>query len=133
MAIALLSTGWAITHATSSLLLLILVLAYIACFAFSVGPVTWILLSEIFPSHLRAEAMAISTAALWISNFVVSQTFPMLSQSPAVIAHFGRGFPFYIYALFCFIEVWLVAQFIPETRNRSLEEITRWWSTETPR
>jgi len=105
MAIALLSTGWAITHATSSLLLLILVLAYIACFAFSVGPVTWILLSEIFPSHLRAEAMAISTAALWIANFVVSQTFPMLSQSPAVIAHFGRGFPFYIYALFCFIEV----------------------------
>jgi len=133
MAISLLSTGWAITHATSSLLLLILVLAYIACFAFSVGPVTWILLSEIFPSHLRAEAMAISTAALWIANFVVSQTFPMLSQSPAVIAHFGRGFPFYIYALFCFIEVWLVAQFIPETRNRSLEEITRWWSTETPR
>lgn len=130
MAFCLLATGWAIMHQSTSDLLLFLVIAYIACFALSVGPVTWIVLSEIFPSAFRARAIAISTAALWVANFIVSQTFPMLDQNPALIARFGHGFPFFLYAGFCIVEIWFVWRNLPETKNRSLEEISGWWSAE---
>ena len=128
MALCLAAMGSAIMHQSSSSWLLFVVLAYIACFAFSVGPVTWIVLSEIFPSEFRAKAMAISTAVLWIANFVVSQTFPMLDENPTLVAHFGHGFPFFLYAGFCVAEIWFVWRSLPETKNRSLEEISSWWS-----
>ena len=114
-------------HQSSSASLLLYVLLYIACFAFSVGPVTWILLSELFPMSIRAQAMAMSTAALWAANFLVSQTFPMLDQNSYLIAHFGHGFPFFVYSFFCAIEVWFVCTFVRETKNRSLEEIEESW------
>jgi MFS transporter, SP family, xylose:H+ symportor len=129
MAICLAAMGMAIMHQSSSSWLLVVVLSYIACFAFSVGPVTWIVLSEIFPSEFRAKAMAISTGVLWIANFVVSQTFPMLDESPTLIAHFGHGFPFFLYSGFCVAEIWFVWRSLPETKNRSLEEISSWWSS----
>jgi SP family xylose:H+ symportor-like MFS transporter len=125
----LIAMGWAIMHQSTSAWLLVFVITYIACFAFSVGPVTWIVLAEIFPSEVRARAMAISTAALWVANFVVSQTFPMLDESRMLIAHFGHGFPFFLYAGFCVVEIWFVAWNLPETKNRSLEEISGWWSS----
>ncbi len=128
MMVCLVSMGWAIMHESSSAWLLLFVLVYIACFAFSVGPVTWIVLSEIFPSRIRATAMAISTAVLWIANFAVSQTFPMLDENHTLIAHFGHGFPFFLYASFCLVEMCFVWRCLPETKNRSLEEISRWWS-----
>jgi SP family xylose:H+ symportor-like MFS transporter len=128
MALCLVAMGTAIMHQSSSSRLLFVVLAYIACFAFSVGPVTWIVLSEIFPSEFRARAMAISTAVLWIANFVVSQTFPMLDESPTLVARFGHGFPFFLYGGFCVAEIWFVWHSLPETKNRSLEEISSWWS-----
>ena len=127
MTLCLMAMGWAIMHQISSVWLLCFVIAYIACFAFSVGPVTWIVLSEIFPSEFRAEAMAISTAALWVANFIVSQTFPMLDENAMLIAHFGHGFPFFLYAAFCVVEIWFVARNLPETKNRSLEEISGQW------
>lgn len=127
MTVCLMTMGWSIMQENSSAMLLLLVIAYIACFAFSVGPVTWIVLSEIFPSDVRARAIAISTAALWVSNFAVSQTFPMLDESPLLIAHFGHGFPFFLYAGFCVIEMCFVWRSFPETKNRSLEEISNWW------
>lgn len=129
MTICLVAMGWSIMQGNSSALLLLLVIAYIACFAFSVGPVTWIVLSEIFPSDVRAKAIAVSTAALWVSNFAVSQTFPMLDESPTLIAHFGHGFPFFLYAGFCLVEIGFVWRSLPETKNRSLEEISNWWKT----
>jgi MFS transporter, SP family, xylose:H+ symportor len=109
--------------------LLIFVITYIACFAFSVGPVTWIVLSEIFPSDMRARAMAACTAALWIANFIVSQTFPMLDESTTLIQHFGHSFPFFLYAFFCAIEIAFVWGCLPETKNRSLEDISKQWET----
>jgi len=129
MALCLVAMGWAIMHEISPAWLLFFVVTYIACFAFSVGPVTWIVLSEIFPSGFRAKAIAISTAALWVSNFVVSQTFPMLDENPALIVHFGHGFPFFLYAGFCIVEMYFVWRSLPETKNRSLEEISSWWGT----
>jgi len=129
MAFCLAGMGWSVMHRSSSASLLFYVLLYIACFALSVGPVTWILLSEIFPMSLRAQAMAISTSALWAANFLVSQTFPMLDQNSHLIARFGHGFPFFVYAFFCVIEVWFVCAFVRETKNRSLEEIEQYWSS----
>jgi MFS transporter, SP family, xylose:H+ symportor len=130
MALCLLAMGWAIMHESASAWLLLFVIVYIACFALSVGPVTWIVLSEIFPSAFRAKAIAISTAALWFANFIVSQTFPMLDENRTLVAHFGHGFPFFLYAGFCIAEIWFVWRNLPETKNRSLEEISRWWSVE---
>jgi sugar porter (SP) family MFS transporter len=125
MSVCLVVMGWTIIHESSWLLLLIFV--YIACFSFSVGPVTWIVLSEIFPSNFRARAMAMCTAAIWIANFVVSQTFPMLDQNRYLIGHFGHGFPFFLYGGFAILEVCFVWRNLPETKNRSLEEISSWW------
>lgn len=128
MAICLAGMGWSVMHQSTSAVLLVYILLYIACFALSVGPVTWILLAELFPMTFRAQAMAMSTAALWAANFVVSQTFPMLDQNASLISHFGHGFPFFIYAIFCGVEIWFVWTMIPETKHRRLEEIEQYWN-----
>jgi sugar porter (SP) family MFS transporter len=129
MMACLVGMGLAIMQGSSPAWLLLFVFIYIACFAFSIGPVTWIVLSEIFPSEFRAKAMALSTAVLWIANFVVSQTFPMLDENHVLITHFGHGFPFFLYAGFCVVEIAFVWRCLPETKNRSLEEISSWWNT----
>lgn len=101
------------------------IVGYIACFAMSVGPVTWVLLSEMFPTRLRGRALGIATLFLWSANFVVSQTFPMMDENEWLVAKFNHAFPFYVYAAFCAVLVWLVWAKIPETKGRSLEEIER--------
>jgi SP family xylose:H+ symportor-like MFS transporter len=108
--------------------ILLCILAYIACFALSVGPVTWVILSEIFPNRIRGRALAVATFWLWTANFVVSQTFPMMNKNQWLQDHFHGGFPFFIYAAFCLVLVLTVWRFVPETRGRSLEEIERSWS-----
>ncbi len=113
--------------------LLIFMLGYIACFALAVGPVTWVILSEIFPTKIRGRAMAIATFCLWVANYVVSQTFPMMDQHPALVARFNHGFPFFVYGAFCVVLVWLVARGVPETKGRSLEEIERGWAARASR
>ncbi len=112
---------------------LVLLLGYIACFAMSVGPVTWVILSEIFPNSVRGRAMSLATFALWIANFIVSQTFPMMDESPGLIARFHHGFPFYVYGLFCALLVAVVWLCLPETKGRSLEEIEAFWTGKTKR
>lgn len=109
--------------------LLVFALAYMAFFACSVGPVTWVLLSEVFPLRSRGRLMAMATVALWVTNFFVSQTFPPLDQSPWLLKYFHHGFPFLVYAGFCFLGSWLVGTKFPETRGRTLEEIEEWWTT----
>jgi len=103
------------------------ILAYIAAFAVSVGPVTWVVLAEIFPTRLRSRAMAIVTVALWTANFIVSQTFPMMDHHPVLLQRFHHGFPFLLYATMCAAALALVAWGMPETRGRSLEQIERDW------
>jgi MFS transporter, SP family, xylose:H+ symportor len=112
--------------------LLFFALAYMAFFACSVGPVTWVLLSEVFPLRSRGRLMAMATVALWTTNFVVSQTFPPLDQSPWLIEYFHHGFPFLLYASFCFLGSWFVGTKFPETKGRTLEEIEEWWTLRDP-
>ncbi|MBM4160995.1 MAG: sugar porter family MFS transporter [Ignavibacteria bacterium] len=128
MGISLVAMGLAAQLQAVSLWVLLLILSYIACFALSVGPVTWVLLSEIFPTSIRGRAMSVATFCLWSANFVVSQTFPMMDENPWLISRFNHGFPFYVYAAFCLVLVLTVWKAVPETKGRSLEEIERSWS-----
>ncbi len=127
MGLALLALGLGAVARRIAAWALVPILAYIAAFAVSVGPVTWVVLSEIFPTRLRGRAMAVATVALWTANFVVSQTFPMMDRHPALLARFHHGFPFLLYAAMCAAAFALVAWAVPETRGRSLEEIERDW------
>lgn len=127
MGLSLAAMGLAAYLQQTSLWLLVFILGYIACFALSVGPVTWVILSEIFPTRIRGRAMAIATICLWIANYGVSQTFPMMDKNAWLVAQFHHGFPFWIYAVFCVVLAVLVWRFVPETKGKSLEDIERFW------
>ncbi len=129
MGCCLCAVGLSMARASSSSSLLFFALAYMAFFACSVGPVTWVILSEIFPLRFRGRLMAMATVALWMANFVVSQTFPTLDQNPWLVQHFNHGFPFLVYACFCFLGAWFVGTQFPETKGRTLEEIEEWWAS----
>jgi sugar porter (SP) family MFS transporter len=101
----------------ASYLTLICVLAFIAIYAATLGPVTWVLLSEIFPNRIRGNAMALATLSLWIANFFTTASFPILKEN------FGLHITFAIHAGICFIYFLFVRTRIPETKGKSLEEI----------
>ncbi len=127
MGICLIAMGLSAYLQTTGLWMLLFILGYIACFALSVGPVTWVILSEIFPTRIRGRAMAIATVCLWIANYVVSQTFPMMDENPWLVATFHRGFPFWLYGAFCIVLLVFVRAYVPETKGKSLEQIERHW------
>lgn len=127
MGASLTALGMAAVLGRTDAWLLTFILSYIACFAMSVGPVTWVILAEIFPTKIRGRAMAIATLCLWAANFLVSQTFPMMDENPWLIEKFRHGFPFFIYAAFCAVLVVFVIAVVPETKGKTLEEIERRW------
>lgn len=127
MGVSLIAMGLAAQFSVVSFWVLFCILAYIACFALSVGPVTWVILSEIYPTRIRGRAMSVATFFLWTANFIVSQTFPMMDENPGLIARFNHGFPFYVYAVFCLVLVITVWKAVPETKGQSLEEIEKFW------
>jgi SP family xylose:H+ symportor-like MFS transporter len=128
MFISLVAMGLAAQLQAVSLWVLLCILSYIACFALSVGPVTWVILSEIYPTRIRGRALSVATFFLWSANFVVSQTFPMMDENSTLIALFNHGFPFYLFAFFCVVQMLTVWKFFPETKGHSLEEIERFWN-----
>ncbi len=129
MAISLAALGAAAFFNRTEGWVLAFILAYIACFALSVGPVTWVILSEIFPTKIRGRAMALATICLWAANFVVSQTFPMLDDNPWLVERYHHAFPFWLYGVLSVVAVGFVVLFVPETKGRTLEEIEQRWNT----
>ena len=127
MGISLFALGFASYAQRVEAWALIFVLGYIASFALSLGPVVWVVLSEIFPTKIRGRAMSIATLCLWISNFIVSQTFPMMSENKFLLDKFHGAFPFWVYGVLCGVTVVFVLLFVPETKGKSLEEIERMW------
>jgi SP family xylose:H+ symportor-like MFS transporter len=127
MGISLFAMGMAGVYQAKGLWLLFFVLGYIACFALSVGPVVWVILSEIFPTKIRGRAMGIATICLWSANTVVSQTFPMMDENKFLVDVFHHGFPFFIYGSMCIVLILFMWRFVPETKGKSLEEIERMW------
>lgn len=101
--------------------ILLLILMYIASFAFSFGPVSWVIVSEIFPTSVRGRAMALGTLSLWVANFFIGQLTPMMLDG------IGPAGTFWIFAILCSPTLWLVWKLIPETKGRSLEEIEKFW------
>ena len=104
------------------------ILLYIGCFGLSVGPVTWVILAEIYPTAIRGRALGLATFFLWLADYVVTQTFPMMDAKDSwFVKTFNHAFPFYIYAACCVLLVLLVWRAVPETKGRSLEEIEQFW------
>jgi SP family xylose:H+ symportor-like MFS transporter len=127
MGVSLLAMGLAAYGLKTDLWILFFILGYIACFALSVGPVTWVILSEIFPTRIRGRAMAVATVCLWVANYVISQTFPMMDQNPWLLDKFHHAFPFWLYGVFCVVLFVFVWRFLPETKGKTLEEIEKHW------
>ena len=96
-------------------------LAYVGSFAVAMGPVVWVVLSEIFPTRTRGRAMGVATVALWIACFVVSQTVPWMFKN------LGHSTTFWVYAAMCVVAFVFTAGFVPETKGKTLEEIERSW------
>ncbi len=106
---------------------LVAAVAYIAGFALSWGPVTWVLLSEMFPNSIKGRAMAIAVAAQWIANLFVSWSFKILIGNSTLTAMFNHGFPYWIYGAMSFLAAAFVYFYVPETKRRTLEEIQNLW------
>jgi MFS transporter, SP family, xylose:H+ symportor len=96
---------------------LMLTLCAIACYAVSLAPVTWVLISEIFPNRIRAAAVSTTVAFLWIASFVLTYSFPMIDQA------LGTSGAFLIYGSICVAGAFLIVFAVPETKGRSLEQI----------
>jgi MFS transporter, SP family, xylose:H+ symportor len=127
MAFFMFALGFAFYIHQLGLSALIFMLGYVACFALSWGPVTWVLLSEIFPNKIRGKAMAIAVAAQWISNYLISATFPILNDSSFLTEKFNHGFAYWIYGIMGILAAWFVWKFIPETKGKTLEEMEKLW------
>ncbi|WP_291533958.1 sugar porter family MFS transporter [Bacteroides sp.] len=98
-------------------IMIVFVVLAIGFYAMSLGPVTWVLLSEIFPNKVRGVAMAVCTAALWIASFLLTYTFPFLN------AGLGTGGTFGLYAVICLAGFLFIWKYIPETKGKSLEQL----------
>jgi Sugar (and other) transporter. len=99
--------------------MVVLVVMAIGCYAMSLGPVTWVLLSEIFPNRVRGMAMAAATVALWIGCFTLTYTFPLLNSV------LGSSGTFWIYSLICASGFIFIYRVLPETKGKSLEELEK--------
>ena len=99
------------------LAILVLVMVAIATYAMTLAPITWVVLSEIFPNSIRGTAMAISTTSLWIACFVLTYTFPILNKL------LNASGTFWLYGFICFFGFLFILKKLPETKGKSLEEI----------
>ncbi|SBW03670.1 sugar porter family MFS transporter [uncultured Dysgonomonas sp.] len=104
------------TH-ISGIFVLILVMLAIGCYAMTLAPITWVVLSEIFPTRIRAMAMAVSTFSLWTACFILTYTFPLLNNT------LGAYGTFWLYGIICLIGFFFVKKMLPETKGKSLERI----------
>lgn len=112
--------------------MLFFIVFYIACFGLSVGPVTWVILAEIFPTAVRGRALGLATFFLWMADYAITQTFPLMDAKDSwFVRQFNHAFPFYVYAAFCVALILLVWRLVPETKGRTLEEIERGWHAKT--
>jgi SP family arabinose:H+ symporter-like MFS transporter len=124
--LALAAVGWMFHSHIQGAPLLVCVVVFIAAFAMALGPVGWLFCAEVFPNILRGRAMSLAALTVWVSCYIVAQTFPMLNDNPAI----GPARTFWAYAtvsLFAFLFVWAA---IPETKGRTLEQIEKIWSKE---
>ncbi|MBL4939018.1 MAG: sugar porter family MFS transporter [Lutibacter sp.] len=122
------AVGLPALSSSEGIISLIGVLVFIASFAMSMGPVVWVILSEMFPNRIRSIAMSIAVAAQWLANYFVSQSFPILVESEANKLQIDGGvwnnaLPYFIFSGFIIVIIVFVWKFIPETKGKTLEEM----------
>jgi sugar porter (SP) family MFS transporter len=111
--------GFCYYSGVKGLPMLLLVLAAIGCYAMSLAPVTWVVISEIFPNRIRGAAMAVAVSSLWIACFILTYTFPILN------ATLGSAGTFWLYAAICVAGFFFIKLKLPETKGKTLEQIER--------
>ena len=130
LGMALGAFGVALTfgHAGMELLTMLSIMLYSASFMFSWGPICWVLIAEIFPNTIRGAAVAIAVAFQWIFNFIVSSTFvPMFNMHLTAGDHFGHWFTYALYGTICVVAAIFVWRLVPETKGKTLEDMSRMW------
>ena len=121
LAVLYVGVGAAYYFHVHGFVILLLVAAAIACYSMTLAPVTWVLLSEIFPNKIRSTGMSVATTFLWSACFVLTYTFPILNQS------LGSARIFWLYALICLLGFGIIFKWVPETKGRTLEAIESFW------
>lgn len=120
--ISLFVTGFLFAQGlTSGWLLLISVTVFLACFAFSIGPLKFVVASEIFPTRIRGKALGVSIMMMWIADTIMGQITPIL------LKYAGTPATFWVFSFFCLIAFITVYKLLPETKGKSLEEIESFW------
>jgi len=119
LAIIYIAMGFGYSAGVKGLPMLLLVLGAIGCYAMSLAPVTWVVISEIFPNRIRGAAMAVAVSSLWIACFILTYTFPILNKK------LGSAGTFWLYAVICVAGFVFIKRRLPETKGKSLEQIER--------
>jgi len=119
LAVIYIAMGFCYHNSVTGLPMLLLVLAAIACYAMSLAPVVWVVISEIFPNRIRGAAMAVAISSLWIACFLLTYTFPILN------AKLGSAGTFWLYAAICIAGFVFIKFKLPETKGKTLEQIER--------
>ena len=130
LGMALGAFGVAITFGNPALemVTMISLMLYAACFMFSWGPICWVYIAELFPNTIRGGATAIAVAFQWIFNFIVSSTFvPMFNIELTKGDGFGHWFTYGLYGLICVIAAAFVWKLVPETKGKTLEDMSKLW------
>ena len=116
------ATGMALLGFMSAWWLLKLFILLVACFCASLGPVVWVVISELFPNRLRSKGMSVAIVALWIACTIVSVAFPIMLEK------LSGGITFLIFAVICLANLLYVWQYVPETKGKTLEELEHQFS-----
>lgn len=121
--VGLLITSYALYTQATGYFALFGMLFFMVFYAMSWGVGAWVLVSEIFPNRMRSQGMSIAVGCMWLANFVVAQSFPMINDQPYLFSTFHGAFPMWVFAACCLFSYWFIARFIPETKGVSLEKM----------
>lgn len=119
LALIYVALGGCFAAGVKGLPMLLLVLAAIACYSMSLAPVTWVVISEIFPNRIRGAAMSVAVTALWIACFILTYTFPLLNKQ------LGSAGTFWLYAAICVAGLVFIFFKLPETKGKTLEQLEK--------
>lgn len=124
--LSLSTVAWALASHSRGIALLLAVLTFIASFAMGLGPLAWLLGSELFPAKVRGRAMSIVALVTWVGCYAVAQTFPMLNENPGI----GPAKTFCLYGMVSLVGLIFTFFLVPETKGRTLEQIESSWSAQ---
>ncbi len=128
MAIGAFGVALTFGNASLSMVTMLSIMVYSASFMFSWGPICWVLIAEIFPNTIRGAAVAIAVAFQWVFNFIVSSTFvPMFNMHLTPGDDFGHWFTYGLYGVICVLAAVFVMVLVPETKGKTLEDMTKLW------